>query len=373
MKNLLFIFATYLCSCAALRGAVYVEVSNPSDFARRGEVVEVKWSDVQHCAALPDNVVVYNDEGAEIPSQLIFGEQGNLLSILFQADVEANASAQYKIARGKPQSYEPKVYGRYVPERMDDYAWENNLTAYRIYGPSLKDPLTQGVDVWVKNTPKLIINEWFAKNDYHHNYGEGMDCYKVGNTLGGGALAIVNDNKLTLSGNYLSQRCTMNGPLRTSAEFSYAILEVGGKSVSMRRTITLDADSRFSRQEYVFDGFDGEIKVAAGVILHDVKARADGTNYVAITEAASDSKDPERDGNISLAVVLEGGKVTEDIDAHAVVTRRVKAGEKIIMLNGSGWSQGGVASHEEWQTQVARAAESLVRPLAVKVLRSRKK
>ena len=71
--------------------------------------------------------------------------------------------------------------------------------------------------------------------------------------------------------------------------------------------------------------------------------------------------------------MLEGGKVTEDIDAHAVVTRRVKAGEKIVMLNGSGWSQGGVASHEEWQTQVARAAESLAHPLAVKVLRSRKK
>ena len=367
MKNLLFIFATYLCSCAALRGAAYVEVSNSSDFARQGEVVEVKWSDVRQCAALPDNVVVYNDEGVEIPSQLIFGEDGNLLSILFQADVEANATAQYKISRGKPLAYEPKVYGRYVPERMDDYAWENNLTAYRIYGPSLKDPLTQGVDVWVKSTQKLIINEWFAKNDYHHNYGEGMDCYKVGNTLGGGALAIVDGEKLHLSGNYLTQRCTMNGPLRTSAEFEYAVQEVGGKSISMHRTITLDADSRFTRQEYMFDGFDGEIEVAAGVVLHDMKARTDGDNFVAITEATSDTKDPVRDGNISLAVVLEGGNASADVDAHAVVTRRVKAGDKIVMLNGSGWSQGGVANHAEWQTQVAKAAEMLAQPLSVVV------
>ena len=132
MKDLLLIFALYLCGCSAFNGSVDVEVSNLSDFARQGEVVEVKWSDVRQCAALPDNVVVYNDEGVEIPSQLIFGEDGILLSILFQADVEANATAQYKISRGKPQAYEPKVYGRYVPERMDDYAWENNLTAYRI-------------------------------------------------------------------------------------------------------------------------------------------------------------------------------------------------------------------------------------------------
>ena len=117
MKNLLLIFALYLCGCSAFSGSVDVEVSNPSDFARRGEVVEVKWSDVQLCTSLPDNVVVYNDEGVEIPSQLIFGEDGNLLSILFQADVAANATAQYKISSGKPQAYEPKVYGRYVPER----------------------------------------------------------------------------------------------------------------------------------------------------------------------------------------------------------------------------------------------------------------
>lgn len=367
MKNLLLIFALYLCGCSAFNGSVDVEVSNPSDFARQGEVVEVKWSDVQLSTSVPDNVVVYNDEGVEIPSQLIFGEDGNLLSILFQADVEANATAQYKISRGKPLAYEPKVYGRYVPERMDDYAWENNLTAYRIYGPSLKDPLTQGVDVWVKNTQKLIINEWFAKNDYHHNYGEGMDCYKVGNTLGGGALAIVDGEKLHLSGNYLTQRCTMNGPLRTSAEFEYAVQEVGGKSISMHRTITLDADSRFTRQEYVFDGFEGEIEVAAGVVLHDMKARTDGDNFVAITEATSDTKDPERDGNISLAVVLEGGNASADVDAHAVVTRRVKAGDKIVMLNGSGWSQGGVANHAEWQAQVTKAAEMLVQPLSVVV------
>ena len=365
MKRLLLIFALYLCACSAIEGEVLVEVTNPSAFARQGEVVEVQWCDVPQCAAKSDNVVVRNSEGVEIPSQLVFGPQGELQSVLFQADVEANASACYAITRGTRQEYEPKVYGRYVPERMDDYAWENNLTAYRIYGPSLKDPLTQGVDVWVKCVEKLVINDWFAKNDYHHNYGEGMDCYKVGNTLGGGALAIVDDGKLLLSGNYTTQRCTMNGPLRTSAEFEYAVQEVGGKSVSMHRTITLDADSRFSRQEYVFEGFEGEIEVAAGVVLHNLFAREEGAGYVAITEPASDSKDPERDGNISLAVVLEGGKVAADIDSHIVVTKKVKAGEKVVMLNGSGWSQGGVASHEEWCRQVAQATEALNNPLSV--------
>ena len=32
----------------------------------------------------------------------------------------------------------PKVYGRHVPERKDDFAWENEYAAFRMYGPALK-------------------------------------------------------------------------------------------------------------------------------------------------------------------------------------------------------------------------------------------
>lgn len=31
---------------------------------------------------------------------------------------------------------------------------------------------------------QLVIDEWYARGNYHHNYGDGMDCYKVGVTLG---------------------------------------------------------------------------------------------------------------------------------------------------------------------------------------------
>ncbi|MBR4994733.1 MAG: DUF4861 family protein [Alistipes sp.] len=369
MRHFLLFLLLGLCGCSIFGRPVSVEIKNPSAVDSRAEVVEVMWCDVQYCVSYPDNVVVYNPAGEEVASQLVFAEDGSLKSILFQVDVAAGEAVQYKIGRGKRADYESKVFGRYVPERMDDYAWENNLTAYRIYGPSLKDPRTQGVDVWVKNTSKLIIDEWFARNDYHHNYGEGMDCYKVGNTLGGGALAVVSDGKLQLSGNYTTQECVINGPLRTSAVFSYDAMEVAGGKVVMHRTITLDADSRFTRQEYSFDGFDGEIDVVAGVITHDVKQRSDGANFVAITEAASDTKDAERDGNISLAVILDGGAQCEDINSHAVVTKRVKAGDKIVMLNGSGWSQGGVGSHDEWLQQVTTAAVRLSQPLEVKVVK----
>lgn len=372
-RALLALVLLWLCGCGVVGGGVDVTVTNPTSYEREHESVEIEWAELAGRGITADRVIVEDEQRNQIPSQVIFDKKGVAQKLLFQASVGASAQSHYKIRRRRADSYESKVYGRYVPERMDDYAWENNLTAYRIYGPRLSDPKTQGVDVWVKNTQKLIINEWFARNDYHHNYGEGMDCYKVGNTLGGGALAVVSDGKLVLSGNYTRQECVANGPIRTEAEFDYAEVEVEGKKVAMQRRISLDADSRFTVQEYVFSGFDGEIEVAAGIVMHDVKALQQGDNWVAITEPASDSKDPERDGDISLAVILQGGERCAQIDSHAAVVRKVKAGDKVVMLSGSAWSHAGVESPEAWRADVEHYAARLANPLQVERLRRRDK
>ena len=365
----------WLCGCGAA-GGVDVIVTNPSSYARTLESVEIEWAKLDERGITADKVIVEDEQRNQIPSQVIFDKNGVAQRLLFQASVGASAKSRDKIKEGIADSYEPKVYGRYVPERLDDYAWENNLTAYRIYGPRLSDPKTQGVDVWVKNTEKLIINEWFARNDYHHNYGEGMDCYKVGNTLGGGALAIVQDSQLLLSGNYLQQECVANGPLRTEAEFIYAPVAVDGRDVAIKRRIWLDANSRFSFQEYELTGFEGEIEVAAGVVMHDVKDITQQGNWLALTEPASDSSDAERDGDILLGVILQGAEKQSRFQTptspnqqpqHALLLRKAKAGEKILMLNGSAWSHAGVAGGAEWAEQVKQAADRLNNPLQIKI------
>lgn len=371
MRRLLY-FAALLAASACGSGAgLVVEVSNPSQFDRMSETVEIAWSDLKGAGVTPDNVVVMAPDGGQQPSQVLFDGQGCPTALLFQASAKAGGTVDYPVRKGVREEYEPKVYGRYVPERADDYAWENNLTAYRIYGPALGDPRTQGVDVWVKSTPRLIINKWFARNDYHHNYGEGMDCYKVGNTLGAGALAPMADGRVVLAGNYVSQECTANGPLRTEVRLTYAPMDVEGRKVTMRRTIRLDADSRFTEQEYVLEGFEGEIAVAAGVVLHDVKAKAQGDGWFAIAEAASDTADPERDGDISLGVILKGGEGVVRADGHMLISGRARAGERIVMLNASGWSHAGVGDPEQWAREVGRRAEALNAPLRVEIRRVR--
>ena len=54
-----------------------------------------------------------------------------------------------------------KVFGRYVPERKDDIAWENEYAAFRFYGPALapENP-SNGVDLWLKTSTSAPSTSW---------------------------------------------------------------------------------------------------------------------------------------------------------------------------------------------------------------------
>ena len=96
---------------------------------------------------------------------------------------------------------ETQVMVRFVPERSDDFVFENNLIAGRFYGEALEgNPTSPGIDIWVKLPGRLVANEWYkgAMEDpdyYHHDHG-GKDCYKVAVSLGGGASSPLIDGKL---------------------------------------------------------------------------------------------------------------------------------------------------------------------------------
>ncbi|MFP3822536.1 DUF4861 family protein, partial [Bacillus sp. SIMBA_008] len=49
------------------------------------------------------------------------------------------------------------TYARFVPERIDDFAWENERVAFRTYGPEAQrlvdegkegGTLSSGIDIW---------------------------------------------------------------------------------------------------------------------------------------------------------------------------------------------------------------------------------
>ena len=90
------------------------------------------------------------------------------------------------------QTSEPNTFCRFVPERSDDFAWENDKIAFRAYGPALHaSGENSGIDCWLKRVDYPIINKWYKENaegkSYHKDHGEGYDPYKVGASRGCGS------------------------------------------------------------------------------------------------------------------------------------------------------------------------------------------
>ncbi len=348
-----------------------IVVSNDLDLERVDETVEIPLASLEGVPV--ESIVVLNATGEQVPYQVYTAACGAEV-LLFQATVGPNAKAVYRVVEGEPEGYATCAYSRYVPERFDDYAYENNVIAGRIYGPALESPRTYGADIWVKCTERLVIDEWFAKEDYHHNYGEGMDCYKVDNTLGGGAWAPVNSAfDVVIGDNYASYTHVCDGPIRTEAVFEYDAVDVDGQAVSAKRVMSLDANSHFIKNVFTFSHEGEPLTFALAAVKHDVSAFSAKDNWVAFTEASSDTDDPERDGDISIGLVYApcaGADYTtlETIGAnHTGIVEYGSPSDTYIGYTGTGWSQGGIESAEAWKELVANFALTVLHPLKVEV------
>ena len=221
-KLILFAISLVLFGCAS-KNEIKVTVKNSLNIKRVNETVEVSMADIAKNIGGDASFVVLDPSGVEIPSQLIYAGESKPQKLIFQATVNENASAEYSIKKGTPSSYPQKAFGRFVPERYDDYAWENDRIAFRIYGLALipKDGASNGLDVWVKRTDNLIVDKWYSdyllkKISYHKDNGEGCDCFKVGRTLGAGGVAPYVNDSIWLGINFQSYQVLDNGPIRTS-------------------------------------------------------------------------------------------------------------------------------------------------------------
>jgi len=92
------------------------------------------------------------------------------------------------------ESIQPRTHCRFVPERFDDFAWENDQIAFRTYGPAARERAeNSGFDCWLKRVETPIIDKWYGpmkEKSYHKDWGEGHDPYHVGKTRGCGGLGL---------------------------------------------------------------------------------------------------------------------------------------------------------------------------------------
>ena len=200
-----------------------------------------------------------------------------MAEVLFQANFAPKESKTFILSLSEVPAAEyvgkTKVFARFVPERLDDFAWENDCIAFRMYGPACENVLvSSGIDVRCKRVPDLIIDKWYRPgNDYHSDHGEGLDCYHVRAGRGCGGLGIWQDGKMYVSRNFATWKVLANGPIRTAFELTYRAWDVGGRKVSEIKRISLDAGQHLNRIEstLITDEPDRTLTVALGLGDHN--------------------------------------------------------------------------------------------------------
>ena len=383
-----------------------VTVTNDLSFDR-AEMVEVPISEVAKKVQLIDEeqYIVLDAEGNQVAYQITYDD-----NLLFPVNVKASDKAVYTVAVGEPIEAEPLVYGRHYPERVDDIAWENDRTAYRAYGPALqaKGERAFGYDAWVKRVPGLVVEQRYAnelnpdtqaeiarlrkerKHDeanelyhsvsYHVDHGNGLDCYKVGPTLGCGTAALMQGDAILYPYCWKEYEILENGPLRFTVKLTYNPLVVGKDSVVETRIISLAQGSQLNKTVVSYAGLSKAAPVATGLVIHPENPTAyvleGDKGYIAY----ADLTDNVNNGNgiIYVGAVMPE-KVTEakaqmfsDKEAkergasgHVLAISNYKPDTEYTYYWGSGWSKYGFDSMEAWTTYLDRYAQSLRNPLKV--------
>jgi hypothetical protein len=379
-KTILFLCSLILMAACADKKTLKLEVVNPSAVDKNAEIVAVDWKTVveQFPSCHDLSLIVLDESGQQIPCQIVTQGTSTPQQLIFPATVKAGDKAVYTIREGKPESFAAQTFGRQIPERKDDFAWENDRVVFRMYGPALaNENPSNGVDLWLKKTTALIVDKFYRddlenQKSYHVDHGEGLDCYKVGHTLGAGGIAPYVHDTLWVGNHYDSYRVLDNGPLRTSFELVYNHIPVGQKTLKQTIRITLDAHTQMNKAVVTCEGAIDPLQLAGGIYLHDVPGdiKADReAGYIAYAEnAVSDAGLAA--GRSYIGIVFPAGlQDIKQTNEHILGVAAAKAGQPFTYYFGGGWSQWGFETDDAWFQYVAAYAENLKTPLSVSVLK----
>jgi len=261
-----------------------LSATNPSNVNRLNEVVRIDWKTVQ--GKLPSvtvkNVGIRDQvSGYFLPTQVVDDNQdGTPDALLFQTNLTPKETRNYQLCafgESKPKFRPSQLTARFVPERMDDFAWENDRIAFRTYGPALAvEGSRGGIDVWSKSVRTPVVDEWYKSEAYHKDRGTGLDGYHVGSMLGCGGLGYLTaEENLVTSPVYAKWKILEKGPLRLKFELKYNPVQVDDAKIAETRTITMLAGKHSFKVNSSFkvDGDVSKIKPVAALSVRKAKAK----------------------------------------------------------------------------------------------------
>lgn len=299
--------------------------------------------------------------------------------VIFQSDFGPNERKSFSVTAGTRQKYTPadyKAYGRFVRERFDDFAWENDRIAHRTYGRALEtwkgEPLTSStIDIWSKVGPGFVINEWYMMGDaYYHDMGpKGGDFYSAGPSRGDGGSGLWAGDSLWVSRNFVDSRELANGPIRVLFELEYPPFDVNGRKVSQVVRVSLDAGSQLDHYRVTFKPLDGQGPLTAAVGLKKVAGEEKWLDPKAGTLTVWQAVSGNR-GMQGLAVLVDPATLRgpgEDARNNLVLVN-LRPENVLDYWAGFAWDRAGrITTPAAWRAYVDGFARGLRAPIQVSV------
>jgi Domain of unknown function (DUF4861) len=356
-----------------------IKATNSLPLARLSETIELKAQDL---AALGESnlgkIHIQDTQGNELLTQAVdtdYDEMHKPDIVIFQADFAPGETKTFTATAGKRHIYTKadfKAYGRFVRERFDDFAWENDRIAHRTYGAALetwkREPLTSSaIDIWSKRTSQMVIDEWYMVNNYHADTGEGGDFYSAEATRGCGGDGLWSAEKLWVSRNFVDSRVLANGPIRVMFELVYAAFDVNGTKVSEVKRISLDAGSQLDHYQSFYKPA-AEMALTTGIGLKKVDREVLQLN-AAHGWLASWEPMEQNTGTQGVAIIVDPKlleKQADDASNHLLLIKT--PGNTASYWAGFAWDKAGTfTTNDAWKAYVDEFSQRLRSPIKVSV------
>ena len=376
MKRYVLSLLSLLCSWLATAQEVRLTVSNSTDVQRQ-EVVAFSETDIRSRLGIgsTEPIFVKNALGQMADYQLT--HDGLLL---VDVSVRPKGKAVLTASRGCTQSPRAQVYGAEYDYRKNDIAWENDRIGFRVYGPQFQSDgdIGNGIDVWVKNSPDLVLPKFYEDNcfkkiSFHQDHGYGMDVYGVGPSLGCGAPALMQGDSLLLARCYESYKILDNGPLRFTVQLDFAPVSIGSsRQVTEHRIIRMDKGSHFCQMTVWYDGLRQPLDMATGVVLHGVGETETSNRWLAY---ADPTQTPDKNqSEIYVATLFPSAPIEIrtlrkpnakfSISGHLLgIKRNLKDGERVIYYFGAAWSKADIRNFSQWKRCISDELAAIEKPL----------
>ena len=383
ISSLIVAVVLLLSACSDNKSDAVIVVQNNLDVERTFETVELTARELK----VKDLTLVglKNILTKElIVTQLVdLNDDGTMDQLIFQPVVAANSETKYeviKLSENDVVKHDLVCFSRFVPERTDDYTWENDKVSFRVYGPTAQKmvedsipggTLSSGVDVWLKRVEYPIIDKWYKEfvdgtGSYHEDTGEGLDNFHVGISRGVGGIAVKSDGNYYYSKNFSEWKTITTGPLRTSFYLKYENWNADGTTVEESKIINLDKGNNFTQ---FTTSIKGVSQISSGLTLHEKDGEVvNNPSWLSYWQ-------PHADSEIGTAIVAGkqyfsnsetyNSELKDLSNAYALLN--VVDGI-VVYYSGFTWKESGQFKDKAaWEAYLSAFAKKINNPLVVKV------